>query len=130
MMKYLFLLVCAVIALLVFAASFAANRARQNRIAADHPFQAESAPSLSTNPSATITRWTQFRGPDQGRCSPEQALPLIWSETTNVLWKTQVGGSGFSSPVVSEDKVWLTTAREEGRSLRALAFDKSSGRCL
>jgi outer membrane protein assembly factor BamB len=80
--------------------------------------------------------WPQFRGPTgQGHAS-ERNLPLEWSETRNILWKTPVPGSGWSSPVVSGGKVWLTTVVEakEGRrdrvtaSLRALAYDVATGR--
>ena len=86
-------------------------------------------------PSTDLTNgafadWPQFRGPDQGRCSPDQALPLIWSENSNVVWKIEVPGSGVSSPVVSDGKIWLTTALDEGRSLRAMAFSQSSGTLL
>lgn len=75
------------------------------------------------------SEWPQFRGPDgQGHAS-ERGLPLEWSETTNVRWKVPVSGRGWSSPVVSGDRVWLTTAVADGRgaSLRALAFDIDSG---
>ena len=51
-------------------------------------------------------------------------VPLDWSESKNVAWKVPVAGSGWSSPVVGDGRVWLTTA-VAGRetSLRALAFD-------
>ena len=56
--------------------------------------------------------WPQFRGPTgQGHAS-ERNLPLEWSETRNILWKTPVPGSGWSSPVVAGGKVWLTTVTE------------------
>lgn len=80
--------------------------------------------------------WPQFRGPTgQGHAS-ERNLPLEWSETRNILWKTPVPGSGWSSPVVAGGKVWLTTVTEtkDARrdrvnvSLRALAYDVETGR--
>ncbi len=59
----------------------------------------------------------------------ERGLPLEWSEGKNVAWKTPVPGLGWSSPVVSGGRVWMTTATEQrGISLRALAFDVASGR--
>jgi len=74
--------------------------------------------------------WPQFRGPDgQGR-SQAQGLPLEWSESRNIVWKTEVPGKGWSSPVVSGGRIWLTTAADGGRSLRALSFDLESGRLL
>jgi len=82
--------------------------------------------------------WPQFRGPDGQGHSGERSLPLEWSETRNVRWKVPVPGSGWSSPVVANGRVWLTTATEvpaergkrPGLSLRALAFDVDSGRAL
>lgn len=81
--------------------------------------------------------WPQFRGPTGQGHATERGLPLEWSETHNVIWKTPVPGLGWSSPVVANGRVWLTTVVEtkerRGRvsaSLRALAFDVASGRAL
>ena len=74
--------------------------------------------------------WPQFRGPTGQGHSDERDLPLNWSETTNVRWKVAIPGRGWSSPVVQGDRVWLTTATEEGKSLRALAVDRNSGAIL
>jgi len=74
--------------------------------------------------------WPQFRGPGgQGR-SPERGLPVEWSETKNVAWKVPVPGRGWSSPVVSGGRVWVTTATVVRRetSLRLLAYEVASGR--
>ena len=88
---------------------------------------------LALAPSASA-QWPQFRGPSgQGHAS-ETGLPLEWSESRNVLWKTAVAGRGWSSPVVAGNRIWLTTsidsteARRRGVSLRALAFDLATGR--
>lgn len=73
--------------------------------------------------------WPQFRGPTGQGHSNEQGLPLEWSETTNVVWKIPIRGRGWSSPVIADGRVWLTTAVRDagGASLRALAFDAASG---
>jgi outer membrane protein assembly factor BamB len=73
--------------------------------------------------------WPAFRGPDGQGHSAETGLPLEWSETKNIAWKTAVPGLGWSSPVVAGGKVWLTTAVEQrGISLRLLAFDVATGK--
>ena len=73
--------------------------------------------------------WPQFRGPTGQGLSSERGLPLEWSETRNVVWKTPVPGLGWSSPVVVGGRVWVTTAvKDRGGSLRALAFDVETGR--
>jgi outer membrane protein assembly factor BamB len=79
--------------------------------------------------------WPQFRGPTGQGHSTETGLPLEWSESRNVVWKTAVGGAGWSSPVVAGGQVWLTSVTEtrdarRGRTtalLRALAFDAATG---
>jgi outer membrane protein assembly factor BamB len=73
--------------------------------------------------------WPQFRGPTGQGHSSERGLPLDWSESRNVKWKTPVPGRGWSSPVVAGGRVWLTTSvRANGASLRAVAYDVETGR--
>lgn len=81
--------------------------------------------------SVAAEDWPQFRGPGGQGHSSETTAPLVWSETKNIKWKSPVPGTGWSSPVVADGRVWLTTATG-GRdvSLRALAFDAESGREL
>lgn len=65
--------------------------------------------------------WPQFRGPDgQGR-SGAVNLPVRWSESENIRWKTAVPGHGHSSPVVMGDQIWFTTAVHEKGSQDDLA---------
>jgi outer membrane protein assembly factor BamB len=73
------------------------------------------------------TDWPQFRGPGGQGVSDEANVPLTWSETKNVRWKTAIPGRGWSSPVIQGDRIWLTTATEEGRSLRAIAVNVNTG---
>jgi outer membrane protein assembly factor BamB len=86
--------------------------------------------ALFSSVQFTAEDWPQFRGPDGEGHSTEKGLPLQWSESQNILWKTPVAGRGWSSPVVAGGRVWLTTATErQGRgSLRVLAYDVQSGR--
>jgi outer membrane protein assembly factor BamB len=80
--------------------------------------------------AAATEDWPQFRGPTGEGHSAEQGLPLEWSESRNVLWKTAVPGRGWSSPVVAGGRVWLTTAVNAAgsASLRLLGFDVETGR--
>jgi outer membrane protein assembly factor BamB len=65
---------------------------------------------------ATVARadsWPQWRGPGgQGHAPEAHDLPIAWSETDNVAWKTPLPGRGWSSPVIEGDRIWLTTAVE------------------
>jgi len=83
---------------------------------------------LIASNAAAAEDWPQFRGPTGQGHSTERGLPLDWSETRNVVWKTPVPGAGWSSPAIAGGRAWLTTA--VGDSLRALAFDPATGREL
>lgn len=71
--------------------------------------------------------WPQFRGPTGDGRSDATGLPLRWSETENVRWKTAIHGRGWSSPVVWGGQIWLTTATLDGKKLYAVQVDRESG---
>ena len=54
--------------------------------------------------------WPQFRGPDSRGIAVGVPHPDRWSATHNILWKQEIPGRGWSSPVVSADRIFLTTA--------------------
>jgi outer membrane protein assembly factor BamB len=86
-------------------------------------------------PSAGGADWPQFRGPT-GQGHVTGGMPLEWSETRNVTWKVPIPGLGWSSPVVAQGKVYLTTAvnlgpeKQPDYSLRALCVDAQTGKIL
>ncbi len=90
--------------------------------------------------------WPSFRGPTGQGVTPDESLPMTWSESQNVAWKTPIAGRGWSSPVIWNDEVWMTTAVEQpstegpstsasdsgdatgpSLSLRAICVDRFSG---
>jgi outer membrane protein assembly factor BamB len=79
--------------------------------------------------------WTEFRGPT-GQGQVEGGLPLTWGKGKNQVWKQEIPGMGWSSPVISDGRVYLTTSvpvEENGtknQSLRALCLEASSGKIL
>src|SRR3954454_10450143 len=77
--------------------------------------------------------WPELRGPHQdGHVISESGqpigLPLHWSETNNVKWKTELPNYGISTPVVMEGQVWLTTATQDGHDFFALRVDADTGK--
>ena len=60
----------------------------------------------------------------------EAKVPSQWSETQNVKWKTPIPGLGWSSPVILDKQIWLTTATEDGKSLRAVCVDPETGKII
>ncbi len=82
--------------------------------------------------SAGAGDWPQFRGPNSDGHAVGPATPVEWSETKNVAWKVSIPGLGWSSPVVVDGRVFLTTAvpRGEGLSLRVLALEAKTGKTI
>lgn len=75
-------------------------------------------------------QWTQFRGPRGDGVSTSTGLPLQWSEKEGVAWKTPIHGRAWSSPVIWDQQVWVTTATEDGRVLSAVAVDRDTGKVI
>ncbi|MFM8415113.1 MAG: PQQ-binding-like beta-propeller repeat protein [Planctomycetota bacterium] len=70
--------------------------------------------------------WPQWRGPGgQGHAPAAHDLPVTWSETEHVAWKTPLPGRGWSSPVIGDGRIWLTTAsqREASGETQAQALE-------
>ena len=60
--------------------------------------------------------WPQFRGPESNPVATNARLAERWSKTENVEWMQEIPGRGWSSPIVTGGKVFLTTATTEGKS--------------
>lgn len=91
--------------------------------------------------TASLTRaedWTEFRGSAGQGDAGAVALPTSWGPSTNVVWKTKVPGSGWSSPVVVGGRIYVTSAVPIGgedlptadRSLRVMAVDAADGKLI
>jgi outer membrane protein assembly factor BamB len=74
--------------------------------------------------------WPGFRGPTGQGLSKEKGLPLHWSADSNVLWKAAIPGDGWSSPIVWEDRVFVSTTTENGTKCRVLCLDAKKGAVL
>jgi len=78
--------------------------------------------------------WPEFRGPS---CNGHAAapgdrtplgLPLRWSETENVTWRTPIPHRGWSTPVILRGQIWLTTATRDGHDFFVIRLDARTGR--
>lgn len=88
------------------------------------------APFFLLTMISNAQNWPQFRGPNTQGHSTETNLPLNWSSTENIAWKTALPGEAWSSPIVWGDHVFVTTATEESTSCRVLALDRKTGKIL
>jgi outer membrane protein assembly factor BamB len=74
--------------------------------------------------------WPLFRGPQCDGHSDATTLPVTWSESHNIVWKTPIHDRGWSSPVVWGDQVWLTTATDDGHEMFAVCVDRATGKVV
>lgn len=80
--------------------------------------------------AATIDNWPQFRGPRSEGLADDPNLPDRWSQTENVVWKTEIPGRGWSSPIVWGDRVFVTTvasAEPKEKAKKGLYFGGERG---
>ena len=82
------------------------------------PWRAGRASGLAGVPRA-VGRWPVSAPGD----TKLVGLPLHWSETNNIKWKTEIPFRGWSTPVVMGGQVWLTTATEDGQDFFAICLD-------
>lgn len=71
--------------------------------------------------------WTRFRGPNGQGISSESGLPVRWSAEDKIDWKTSIPGKGWSSPIVYNNQIFLTTATEDGVSCRLICVSRENG---
>src|SRR5262245_16354737 len=74
--------------------------------------------------------WPEFRGPSGNGHSAAHGLPLRWSETENIRWKTPIHDKGWSSPVIWGNQIWMTKATPDGKRLYAICVDRDSGKLV
>jgi len=72
--------------------------------------------------------WPAWRGPGRDGLSKEKGVPTQWSKTENVLWRAKLPGVGGATPIVWEDRIFVTSA--DGKDLVLLAFDAKDGKQL
>jgi len=91
---------------------------------------AAAAAALLPSQAAAEENWPEFRGPRGDGHARDARLPLTWSETENVTWKTAIHDKGWSSPVIWGDQIWMTTATPEGHEMFAICVDRASGKIV
>ena len=85
-----------------------------------------SVPVLAQEPE----QWSRLRGPNGQGISTATGLPTHWSDTENIAWKCPIPGEGWSSPVIWNDHIFLTTATDGGKECRVIAVNRKDGKIL
>jgi len=74
--------------------------------------------------------WMDYRGPSIDGHSYANNVPILWNDSTNIDWKIEIPGKGWSSPVILDNQIWITSALEKGHSLWAYCIDLDSGEMI
>ena len=81
--------------------------------------------------------WLQFRGPNANGVTNDSVVPANWSADENLRWQTDIPGAGWSSPIVINGKLFVTTAITDGPQNAAsdyrwevLCLDAKTGKVL
>ncbi len=85
---------------------------------------------LLTGSVESAEQWSRFRGPNGQGVSSQTDLPTQWSADENIAWKTEIPGHGWSSPIVWDDHIFLTSTTEDGKDCHVLAVDRKTGKIL
>ncbi|MEZ6034471.1 MAG: PQQ-binding-like beta-propeller repeat protein [Planctomycetaceae bacterium] len=93
---------------------------------------ADAAPGQPASIHVDLSQdWPWWRGSTHdGIASPDQHVPLKWSDTENIVWKTNLPGRGHGSPIVVGDQVVVTAADHQRNLQSVLCFDRSTGKQL
>lgn len=86
--------------------------------------------ALLSPASLLADNWPQFRGPNFNGFTDETNLPATWSTTENVVWSTDLPGASAASPIVWEDKVFVSSTDASDDSLLAMCIDRTTGEVL
>jgi outer membrane protein assembly factor BamB len=84
---------------------------------------------FASTASAADANWPRWRGPNGDSHSDDPTIPIKWN-ASSVVWKTELKGSGQSSPVVWGDRIFLTSALGNGKTRLVICVDRKSGQVL
>ena len=76
---------------------------------------------------AGAENWPQWRGPSLNGSTTEKELPAAWSKTENVVWVAKMPGTGQSTPVIWEDRVFITAIERESSKMWVICLNRSDG---
>ncbi|NOR74214.1 MAG: PQQ-binding-like beta-propeller repeat protein [Draconibacterium sp.] len=80
--------------------------------------------------SGAEKQWPCFRGPSGQGIANTKKIPLNWSPTENIVWKVKLSGKGNSSPVIWDNRIFITSATEDGKTRELFCYNRSNGELL
>ncbi len=85
---------------------------------------------VAATPAAIAEDWPNWRGPQNLGISGESHLPLTWSRTDHVSWKVKLPERGNSTPIVWQDRIFVTQPVEQEHRRTLLCVDAADGQLL
>ncbi len=83
----------------------------------------------SQQASSQDKNWTHFRGSNLNGLAITENIPLKWDDSS-IKWKAEIHDKGYSSPVVYNNQIWVTTAKPDGKELYAVCIDFQTGEII
>ena len=83
---------------------------------------------LTVTTSARAENWAQWRGPAFNGTSPETGLPEKFSKTEHVAWVCALGGESAATPIIWEDRVFVTSHDQETKEIQAICVNRKDGK--
>jgi outer membrane protein assembly factor BamB len=79
---------------------------------------------------ADAAEWRNWRGPFYNGTSDEKNLPDDFSKTSGVLWSVDLPGAGAATPIICNDRVFISSTNKARESLEAICYDAKTGKEL
>src|ERR1041385_265265 len=80
--------------------------------------------------TAEAENWMQWRGPSFNGSTTERGLPTEFSKTKSVKWVAELPGPSAATPIIWEDKVFVSSGDDKAKSLRAMCVERTTGKVL
>jgi outer membrane protein assembly factor BamB len=86
--------------------------------------------ALTAAAETQAANWPQWRGPSFNGATDEKNLPSHWSKTENIAWSDDLAGAAAATPIVWDDRVFLSGVDQAKDTLLAMCFDRVGGKLL
>jgi outer membrane protein assembly factor BamB len=86
--------------------------------------------ALTATIETQAANWPHWRGPSFNGATDEKNLPSHWSTTENVAWSANLAGAAAATPIIWDDRVFLSGVDVAKDTLQAMCFDRVQGKLL
>ena len=90
----------------------------------------QSPVEMKTKPASADYQWGTWRGPNDNGIVDGQKVVTHWSQNENLLWASKIPGRGHSTPIIVDDRIFLTTSDVKTQTQSVLCYDRKDGKLL